>query len=113
LVDGVDPLMTLVRKETFGLVSPIIRLDTLDDAIRISNGTPFGLPSGVCTNWRTRSCDPSTNCGRGGQRVGSAGLPDLASAVRRHAAPEARAVVGNFSQARIRGVAITKAFRKQ
>jgi acyl-CoA reductase-like NAD-dependent aldehyde dehydrogenase len=31
-------------------VSPIIGLDTLDDAIRISNGMPFGLPSGVCTN---------------------------------------------------------------
>ena len=42
--------MTVVREETFGPVSPIIRFDTLDDAIRISNGTAFGLSSGVCTN---------------------------------------------------------------
>ncbi|MBB5508205.1 phosphonoacetaldehyde dehydrogenase [Paraburkholderia atlantica] len=50
VLDNVDPSMTLVREETFGPVSPIIAFDTLDDAIRISNGTPFGLSSGVCTN---------------------------------------------------------------
>jgi acyl-CoA reductase-like NAD-dependent aldehyde dehydrogenase len=50
VLDRVDPSMTLVREETFGPVSPIITFDTLDDAIRISNGTPFGLSSGVCTN---------------------------------------------------------------
>ncbi len=42
--------MTLVREETFGPVSPIIAFDTIDDAIRISNGTAFGLSSGVCTD---------------------------------------------------------------
>ncbi|HEY2019863.1 phosphonoacetaldehyde dehydrogenase [Paraburkholderia sp.] len=50
VLDHVDPAMTLVREETFGPVSPIIAFDTLDDAIRISNGTRFGLSSGVCTN---------------------------------------------------------------
>ncbi|MGH8782945.1 phosphonoacetaldehyde dehydrogenase [Paraburkholderia sp.] len=50
VVDRVEPSMTLVREETFGPVSPILTFDTLDDAIRISNGTPFGLSSGVCTN---------------------------------------------------------------
>ncbi|NML34870.1 phosphonoacetaldehyde dehydrogenase [Paraburkholderia antibiotica] len=50
VLDNVDPSMTLVREETFGPVSPVIAFDTLDDAIRISNGTPFGLSSGVCTN---------------------------------------------------------------
>ena len=50
VVDRVDPAMSLVREETFGPVSPIITFDTLDDAIRISNGTAFGLSSGVCTN---------------------------------------------------------------
>jgi putative phosphonoacetaldehyde dehydrogenase len=49
VVDRVDPSMTLVREETFGPVSPIITFDTIDDAIRISNGTAFGLSSGVCT----------------------------------------------------------------
>jgi len=49
LVD-VDHDMACMREETFGPVSPIITFDTLDDAIRISNGTAFGLSSGVCTN---------------------------------------------------------------
>ena len=50
VLDRVDPAMTLVREETFGPVSPIISFDTIDDAIRISNDTVFGLSSGVCTD---------------------------------------------------------------
>lgn len=50
LLDGVRPEMTLVREETFGPVSPVIRFSTLDEAIAIVNGTAFGLSSGVCTN---------------------------------------------------------------
>jgi len=50
LLDHVDPDMTLVREETFGPVSPVIRFTTLDEAIAIVNGTAFGLSSGVCTN---------------------------------------------------------------
>jgi putative phosphonoacetaldehyde dehydrogenase len=49
VLDNVDPAMTVVREETFGPVTPIIAFDTVDDAIRISNGTAFGLSSGVCT----------------------------------------------------------------
>jgi len=50
LVDHVRPEMTLVREETFGPVSPVIRFENLDEAIAIINGTAFGLSSGVCTN---------------------------------------------------------------
>jgi putative phosphonoacetaldehyde dehydrogenase len=50
VVDGVRPEMTLVREETFGPVSPIIRFKTLAEAIAISNGTAYGLSSSVCTN---------------------------------------------------------------
>ena len=50
VLDNVNPEMTLVREETFGPVSPIITFKDIDDAIRISNGTAFGLSSGVCTN---------------------------------------------------------------
>ncbi|KVT63006.1 phosphonoacetaldehyde dehydrogenase [Burkholderia ubonensis] len=50
VLDRVDPAMALVREETFGPVSPVIAFDTIDDAIRISNGTAFGLSSGVCTD---------------------------------------------------------------
>ncbi|MFZ4536118.1 phosphonoacetaldehyde dehydrogenase [Propionivibrio sp.] len=49
LLDHVRPGMTLVREETFGPVSPIIRFETVDEAIAIVNGTAFGLSSGVCT----------------------------------------------------------------
>ncbi|WP_245153520.1 phosphonoacetaldehyde dehydrogenase [Allopusillimonas ginsengisoli] len=50
VLDNVHPDMALVRQETFGPVSPIIVFKDIDDAIRISNGTAFGLSSGVCTN---------------------------------------------------------------
>jgi phosphonoacetaldehyde dehydrogenase len=50
VIDRVDPSMTVVREETFGPVSPIIAFDTVDEAIRISNGTAYGLSSGVCTD---------------------------------------------------------------
>ena len=49
LLDHVPPDMALVREETFGPVSPVIRFATLDEAISIVNGTVFGLSSGVCT----------------------------------------------------------------
>ena len=50
VLDRVDPAMTLVREETFGPVSPIIAFRDIDEAIRISNSTAYGLSSGVCTN---------------------------------------------------------------
>src|SRR5580692_2154404 len=50
VLDQVNPDMTVVREETFGPVSPVIRFDTVDEAIRISNGTAFGLSSSLCTN---------------------------------------------------------------
>ena len=50
VLDNVDPRMTVALEETFGPVSPIIRFKDIDDAIRISNGTAYGLSSAVCTN---------------------------------------------------------------
>ncbi len=51
VVDFVDPKSELVFEETFGPVIPIIRVPADDaEVIRISNSTPFGLSSGVCTN---------------------------------------------------------------
>ena len=49
VIDRVKPAMTVVREETFGPVSPIIRFDTVDEAIAIANGTAYGLSSAVCT----------------------------------------------------------------
>ena len=50
VLDRVDPAMRVVRQETFGPVSPIIRFGSIEEAIRISNGTAYGLSSAVCTN---------------------------------------------------------------
>jgi aldehyde dehydrogenase (NAD+) len=50
LVDRVAPDMPLVKQETFGPVSPVIRFANLDEAIAIANSTAYGLSSAVCTN---------------------------------------------------------------
>ena len=50
VIDNVDPSMTVVKQETFGPVSPVIRFKTLEEAIAIANGTAYGLSSAVCTN---------------------------------------------------------------
>ena len=50
VLDRVDPGMRVVREETFGPVSPVIAFRTIDDAIRVSNSTAYGLSSAVCTN---------------------------------------------------------------
>ena len=50
VIDRVDPSMNVAATETFGPVSPVIRFRDIDHAIAISNGTPYGLSSAVCTN---------------------------------------------------------------
>jgi len=50
VLDRVPYDCPLVKQETFGPVSPVIRVKDIDDAIRVSNSTAYGLSSGVCTN---------------------------------------------------------------
>jgi putative phosphonoacetaldehyde dehydrogenase len=50
VIDHVHPEMNVVKTETFGPVSPVIRFHDIDDALRIANGTAYGLSSSVCTN---------------------------------------------------------------
>lgn len=50
VVDHVPADCDLVREETFGPVCPIIRCRDIDHLIEVSNGTAFGLSSGVCTD---------------------------------------------------------------
>jgi len=50
VVDHVDPGCELVREETFGPAIPIIRVKDIAQAIKVSNGTAYGLSSGVCTD---------------------------------------------------------------
>jgi acyl-CoA reductase-like NAD-dependent aldehyde dehydrogenase len=50
VLDHVTPEMPVVKYETFGPVSPVIRFKTIGDAIVIANSTDYGLSSAVCTN---------------------------------------------------------------
>ena len=51
VVDHVPHDSELVMEETFGPIVPIVRVPDDDaEVMRISNSTPFGLSSGVCTN---------------------------------------------------------------
>ncbi|HEY3852445.1 MAG TPA: phosphonoacetaldehyde dehydrogenase [Steroidobacteraceae bacterium] len=50
VLDRVTPEMNVVRYETFGPVSPVIRFKTVEEAIRLANGTSYGLSSSICTN---------------------------------------------------------------
>ncbi|KMW60373.1 NAD-dependent aldehyde dehydrogenase [Candidatus Rhodobacter oscarellae] len=51
VVDHVPHDSELVMEETFGPIIPIVRVPDDDaEVMKISNGTQFGLSSGVCTN---------------------------------------------------------------
>lgn len=50
VLDYVKNEHEVVAQETFGPIAPIIRFDTLDEAIDIANDTPYGLSGGVVSN---------------------------------------------------------------
>ncbi len=50
VLDHVQNNYTIVAKETFGPVAPILRFNTLDEAIDIANDTPYGLSGAVVSN---------------------------------------------------------------
>lgn len=49
LIAGLDPTHRLAQEEIFGPVQAVIPFDTEEDAIRIANGTDYGLVAGVWT----------------------------------------------------------------
>jgi aldehyde dehydrogenase (NAD+) len=50
VLDFVRPTSESVQRETFGPHAPIVRVADADEAIRVANGTSYGLAAGVCTN---------------------------------------------------------------
>ena len=50
ILDNVDSKMKIVKYETFGPVSPIIRINGIDEAIKVANNTKYGLQAGIFTN---------------------------------------------------------------
>jgi len=49
ILDNVNMSMNIVANETFGPVAPIIRVNGVDEAIKVANDTQYGLQSGVFT----------------------------------------------------------------
>jgi len=50
ILDNVDSNMKIVQYETFGPVAPIIRVNGIDEAIKVANNTPYGLQAGIFTS---------------------------------------------------------------
>ncbi len=55
LVADVNPLHRLAQEEVFGPVQAVIPFDTESDALKIANGTAFGLVAGVWTRDGSRA----------------------------------------------------------
>ena len=49
IFDGVTPSMRIAREEIFGPVLSVLTIDSLDEAIRVLNDTPYGLSSSIYT----------------------------------------------------------------
>jgi acyl-CoA reductase-like NAD-dependent aldehyde dehydrogenase len=60
VVTGAPDSTALLREETFGPVAPIVPVDSLDEAIRLANGTRFGLGANVYT----RDLESAVRCMR-------------------------------------------------
>ena len=66
VITNVAPDMTIANEEVFGPVISVLKFDGDDEAIKIANGTPYGLVGGVFT----RDLDRATSAAkqiRGGQ----------------------------------------------
>ena len=50
VLTNVDHSMTIMRDETFGPVLPIMRVKSLDEAIRLANDSPYGLTASGWTS---------------------------------------------------------------
>jgi lactaldehyde dehydrogenase len=49
IIDHIKPDMKIVSEETFGPISPIIRVHSIDEAFEVANNTEYGLQAGVFT----------------------------------------------------------------
>ncbi|MHB1987676.1 MAG: aldehyde dehydrogenase family protein [Acidimicrobiales bacterium] len=49
VLDGVTAEMAIATEETFGPVVPVIEIDSVEEALELTNGSPFGLTAAVFT----------------------------------------------------------------
>ncbi len=55
VLTGVDHTMRVMTEETFGPVLPIMRVESVDEAVRLANDSAFGLSASVWGRDRTRA----------------------------------------------------------
>ncbi|MEZ5751325.1 MAG: aldehyde dehydrogenase family protein [Paracoccaceae bacterium] len=73
----VNPEMTIAREEVFGPVVGVIPFDTEEDAIRIANGTDYGLAAAVWTGNLSRAHRMVRAIDAGVVHVNTYGGPDV------------------------------------
>jgi lactaldehyde dehydrogenase len=56
----------LFKEETFGPVAPLVRFDSVDDAVRMANDSPYGLQSAVFTQDINKALDIAYRLEAGG-----------------------------------------------
>jgi acyl-CoA reductase-like NAD-dependent aldehyde dehydrogenase len=49
VLDGVATDSLVAQEETFGPIAPVVAIDSLDEAIRLANASPYGLLSAIFT----------------------------------------------------------------
>jgi succinate-semialdehyde dehydrogenase/glutarate-semialdehyde dehydrogenase len=49
VLDGVPPDALVAQEETFGPVAPVVAIDSLEQAIELTNASPYGLLSAIFT----------------------------------------------------------------
>jgi acyl-CoA reductase-like NAD-dependent aldehyde dehydrogenase len=81
LLDGVDRGSILEQEEIFGPVLTVTTFESVEDAIAIANGTPYGLVAGIWTRDLSKALRVATAVKSGQIRInaysveGSIGLP--------------------------------------
>lgn len=69
VLDAVPPDAKVAREEPFGPVVPILRFHEVEEAIRIANGTPYGLQAAVYTNDLRRAFSIAKRIRAGGVHI--------------------------------------------
>jgi len=57
ILTDISPDARLFRQETFGPVVPLVPFDSIDEAVKMANDSPYGLQAGIFTNDITRALD--------------------------------------------------------
>ena len=68
ILSDVPPDARVATEETFGPVAPVVAIDSLEEAIELTNASPYGLLAAIFTADLTADCVSPTGPQRLGQR---------------------------------------------